>query len=180
MPNFPKNPSPAMYKPSGFKMKNSALYKSAKHGSPMQQNYDNTNPNKKDFVSTHVKKGIKGSYTVPKKTTLENLTKKQTGPLEGGKSKTPTTNSRKMQGLKNAATEVITETTQEINTLDNKKGKTEKKGKTQQDPKRDSSPSPKSESTTNRIKNMGSKAYEQLVPKAVQSLNRKILNLVKN
>jgi len=128
MPNFPKNTSPAMYKPSGFKMKNSTLHKSAKHGSPMQQNYDNplysdqsfnNSFNKKDFVSTHVKEGI----TVPKKTTLENLTKKQTGPLEGGKSKTPTTNSRKMQGLKNAATEVITETTQEINTLDNKKGK---------------------------------------------------------
>jgi hypothetical protein len=35
MPNFPKNTSPAMYKSSGFKMKNSALYKSAKSGSPI-------------------------------------------------------------------------------------------------------------------------------------------------
>ena len=67
-----------------------------------------------------------------------------------------------------------------------------RRGKTEQAPKRkmqpDSSPdnrNPRSkpqskpQSTTNSVKNMGSKAYEQLVPKAVQKLNRKILNLVK-
>ena len=40
MPKFPKNTSPAMYKSSGFKMKNSALHKSAKYGSPMQGTFD--------------------------------------------------------------------------------------------------------------------------------------------
>jgi len=38
MPNF--KPNPSGMKPSGFKMKNSALYMSAKTGSPMQSNYD--------------------------------------------------------------------------------------------------------------------------------------------
>ena len=37
MPNF--KPNPDGMKPSGFKMKNSALYMSAKTGSPMQSNY---------------------------------------------------------------------------------------------------------------------------------------------
>lgn len=37
MPNF--KPNPSGMKPSGFKMKNSALYMSAKTGSPMQSNY---------------------------------------------------------------------------------------------------------------------------------------------
>ena len=37
MPNF--KPNPNGMKPSGFKMKNSALYMSAKTGSPMQSNY---------------------------------------------------------------------------------------------------------------------------------------------
>ena len=153
---------------SVYKMKNSALYKSAKHGSPMQKNYDNTNPNKKDFVSTVVNKGI----TVPKKTTQKSLTKKQTGPLEGRES---------------------IPTWPKINTLDNKKGKTKKtvdprRGKTEkrkpeQAPKRqmqpDSSPQ-KPESTTNSIKNKGIReVYKGLVPPAVQNLNKKILNFIK-
>ena len=38
MPNF--KPNPNGMKPSGFKMKNSALHASAKYGSPMQANYN--------------------------------------------------------------------------------------------------------------------------------------------
>lgn len=38
MPNF--KPNPDGMKPSGFKMKNSALHMSAKTGSPMQNNYN--------------------------------------------------------------------------------------------------------------------------------------------
>ena len=166
-----------------FKMKNSVLHKSATHGSPMQKNYDNTNPNKKDFVSTHVKEGV----TVPKKTTLENLTRKQNQiPSEGGRGNTTTTNSRKKQGVKDAVINTFKGRGKTKKTVDPRRGKTEQapKRKMQPDSSPDnrnprSKPQSKPQSTTNSVKNMGSKAYEQLVPKAVQKLNRKILNLVK-
>ena len=156
-----------------YKMKNSALYKSAKHGSPMQQNYDNilpevnvspkTTPNKKDFVSTVVNKGI----TVPKKTTQENLTKKQNQvPSEGGRGNTTKGRSKTKK------------------TVEPGRGKTEKKGKTNSKVvdfnKKDSNykvqfTKSKPESTTNSIKNKAINTYKQLVPQAVQNLNKKIL-----
>ncbi len=44
MPNFKENPNGM--KPSGFKMKNSALNMSARTGSPMQSNYNKPSPAK--------------------------------------------------------------------------------------------------------------------------------------
>ena len=44
MPNF--KPNPNGMKPSGFKMKNSALNMSARTGSPMQSNYNKPSPAK--------------------------------------------------------------------------------------------------------------------------------------
>ena len=75
MPKFPKNTSPAMYKSSGFKMKNSALHKSAKYGSPMQGTFDK------------VKEAAKEIYekTMPK--VLQDVNKKIYDKVKGGKSK---------------------------------------------------------------------------------------------
>jgi hypothetical protein len=51
MPNFKKNPDGM--KPSGFKMKNSALHKSAKYGSPVHANYGAESPVKKTYKEAY-------------------------------------------------------------------------------------------------------------------------------
>ena len=51
MPNLKKNPDGM--KPSGFKMKNSALHKSAKYGSPMHANYGAKSPVKKTYKEAY-------------------------------------------------------------------------------------------------------------------------------
>ena len=149
-----------------YKMKNSALHTSARHGSPMQKNYDN--PSKKDFINTFVKEGVK----VPKKTTQENLTRNQNQvPSEGGKGNTTTT--------------------APVNPNTTKKFKKEgrDKVKTQHGPKWqmpvDSSPSPKSESTTNKVVNTlntisPKNIYNKVVPKPLRDLNKGIVNFITN
>mgnify|MGYP003626774559 CR=1 FL=1 len=74
MPNFPKNTSPAMYKSSGFKMKNSALHKSAKYGLPIQRTFDK------------VKKAGRVVYDLTMPDRLKIINKKIYDKVTGGKS----------------------------------------------------------------------------------------------
>ena len=64
MPNF--KPNPDGMKPSGFKMKNSALYMSAKTGSPMQANYNPSPVKAVPAIVATILKGVKTAATAIK------------------------------------------------------------------------------------------------------------------
>ena len=100
MPNF--KPNPNGMKPSGFKMKNSALHMSAKTGSPMQSNY---NPSPVKAIPIIAAIGAKLAAAAAKAKTLYTAAKATKAGVAISKAATTAKEAYDKKGVVKAATD---------------------------------------------------------------------------